>query len=464
MNSTINIYCNPLLDEYNKQIETILNSFNMSNKQKNLILYKNINLNIRDTVCNNINILKLINLNYCNECNKYADYIGLCVDHFNQNLINKYINEYYEYINNHPEHNEYIQNYLHEYHKIIVKYKNMCKQILDCYNKNTLVTFDMNKNINYTQYINKIYDIDYDKINVYFDKNIVCDLIEQYNLKQIEQIDIIILIKFLHRKYKFDTYIYENIFIKNKPTNIFIGNNNILFNHIFNSNLIYNIEYIDTEYPVNINGHTLRFDIYIIMKVMDISCDKPRFRYFKLVIETDENHHYNINSNTSDKLKDKYCIENELSLLRIDVTLNNNKLSEQNIEFCLFFMKYLITIKEPIYYFSSKYIDTHKNKLQNININDINIDDILKFGSKKKSNTYNIIDIKKIYDIENIDYYIKNNLPQLIKQFAYNYINEDNEDNEKNDEKYNNIINLHTINKKIASNKNLVKVIMTNNK
>ena len=424
MDSKIKIYYNSTINSCNKEISLILNEFHTS-KHKNLILYRNNTSYNRDKICEKINILKLINLNYCNNCDRYADYLGFCLDHLDQKIIDQYISEYYEYINTYPEHSEYIENFLIEYQQTIKRYIRSCKNILECYDKNNIVSYDIQNN-EYKQYINNIYDINYDKINIEFDKNIVIELLEEYNDIKIKKIDIIILIKFLHRKYNYDMYVYENIFRKNSPTKIFIGNNNKLYNHIFNSNIIYNIEFIDTEYPLKIDGHTLRFDIYMIIKVLDL--DIPKYKYYKLVIETDENHHYCINNNNYDKLKDRYCIENDISLLRIDVTQNNNKLSKQDIEFCLFFIKYLIKIKKPIYYFSSKYIDAHQQQIKNININinindinDINdIDNIISFGSNNK-NIININDIRNLDDIKNIDYYIKNHLTEIINKFTYKF-------------------------------------------
>ena len=115
------------------------------------------------------------------------------------NYINNYIQDYYEHIktNNNIKH---INEYLNEYRKTIMKYKNMCKQILECYNKKMLFSFDnMNKNNKYMSYINNIFDIDYNKININFNKNIACEIIRFYNFNCTQQINIIILIKFLHR-------------------------------------------------------------------------------------------------------------------------------------------------------------------------------------------------------------------------------------------------------------------------
>ena len=99
------------------------------------------------------------------------------------------------------------------------------------------------------------------------------------------------------------------------------------------------------------------------------------------------------------------------------------------IKFCLFFIKYLIKIKnkKPIYYFSSKYIDTHQQQIKNININNMNdIDNIISFGSNNKNkNIININDIQNLDDIKNIDYYIKNHLTEIINKFTYKFDNTD---------------------------------------
>jgi hypothetical protein len=419
MDSTIDIFNNTYLISCKKELLELDKIINKSTNNKNMILYRNKNKIVRDKICENINLLKLMNLNFCLHCDKYADYIGLCIDHYNQNNIDDYIKEYYEYIDKNKNNIKYITDYLNEYKKALVKYKKICMKIIDCFNK-FIPIFEK-------EYVINNEEFNYDNINIVFNDDISYKIIERYYYDHIKQINNIILVKFLHRKYKFDLYQLAILFKKNTPTKIFIGNNNILYNHIFNSNIITNVEYIDTEYPISINGHTLRFDIFMVIKVLDIDVEDSKdikFHYLKLVIETDEQHHNCKQSIEYDTLKDKYCIENKISLLRINI-LNNRKISNENINFCLFFIKYLLNVKKPIYYFSKKYIKTHNTNNDDvtndkISIDNTNIDNFITFGSNKKNiiKKKNVNDFKNLRDIKNIDDYIKTNLSILLENFA----------------------------------------------
>lgn len=214
-------------------------------------------------------------------------------------------------------------------------------------------------------------------------------------------------------------------------TKTFIGNNEKLYNYIFNSNIMHYIEYIETERNVKINNHSLRFDIYIIIK--------HGLKYLKLVIETDEKHHYDITTNDYDIFKDNYCIRNNISMLRLNIY---DTLTDNHLNFTLFFIKYLIEYGKPIYYFSNKYIDSHiiNNKKT----------ELITFGTSKnnkntKKNITNIINTTLICnDIQNIDFIIKNEgINELLNKFADksnldiddNCINDTKTNIEKNEEK-----------------------------
>ena len=388
---------------------------------------------IRDNICHNIELLKLINLNYCIKCNKYADYIGFCIEHFNQSELNKYVSTFYNSIHNLSDDESInINNYLKQYKEIIWKNSRKTKEIIKYYNTNFFFSFILKDN-NLIKYIDSKYNIDYDNINVIFNDKISYNIITKFNYTEKRELNLIILLTFLYKKYEYDKYIYDIIINNKKFPNVFIGNNNILYNYIFNSNIINDIEFIDTEYLVHIDNHPLRFDIYIIIKIFD----GKKYNHHKLVIETDETHHY-VNNNNYDILKDKYCIQNQISLLRLHI--DNKKISINEINFCMFFIKYLIKHKEPIYYFSEKYIYSHKIKI-NSNENNDNLYDILSFGTDNRDKKYYdyINKINDISNIKNIDKYIKTSLQLLIDKFSLkNNFNEE-EDN-LIDEEINNML------------------------
>ena len=434
MESKIDIYYSPFLYEYNDFLSKLIEYFNIcDNSKKDMILNRCTNNKIRDNICNNIELLKLINLNYCIKCNKYADYIGFCIEHFNQTELNKYVANFYNFVKNLDENKSiYINNYLKEYKENIWKNSRKIKEIIKYYNTNFFFSFILTDDY-LIKYIDNKYNIDYDNINVIFNDKISYNIITKFNYTEKRELNLIILLTFLCKKYEYDKYIYD-IIIKNKKfPNVFIGNNNILYNYIFNSNIINNIEFMDTEYLVHIDNHPLRFDIYIIIKIFD----GIKYNHHKLIIETDEKHHY-VNNNNYDILKDKYCIQNQISLLRLHIS--NNKISINEINFCMFFIKYLIKHKGTIYYFSEKYISSHKIKI-NSNENNDNLYDILSFGTDNRDKKYYdyINKINNISNIKNIDKYIKTSLHLLIDKFSLkNNFNEE-EDN-LIDEEINNML------------------------
>ena len=438
MESKIDIYYSPFLYEYNDFLSKLIENFTISdNLQKDMILNRCTANKIRDKICHNIELLKLINLNYCIKCNKYADYIGLCIEHFNQSELNKYVSTFYNSILNISDDESInINNYLKEYKEIIWKNSRKTKEIIKYYHTNFFFSFILKGN-NLIKYIDSKYNIDYENINVIFNDKISYNIITKINYIEKRELNLIILLTFLYKKYEYDKYIY-NIIINNKKfPNIFIGNNNILYNYIFNSNIINDIEFMDTEYLVHIDNHPLKFDIYIIIKIFD----GIKYNHHKLIIETDEKHHYVNNNINYDILKDKYCIQNQISLLRLHI--DNKKISINEINFCMFFIKYLIKHKESIYYFSEKYISSHKIKInsnENNNDND-NLFDILSFGTDNRDKKYYdyINKINDISNIKNIDKYIKTSLHLLIDKFSLkNNFNEE-EDN-LIDEEINNML------------------------
>jgi hypothetical protein len=446
MDSKINIFCDPHLGKYHKFINNLIEELKVKKDKPNLIFENN--------PYEHIKILNLLNNYYCDKCDKYADYIGLCIDHFNQNDIHKYIFEFKDTLKKmNDDEKKNIFNYINTYRNHLLGTKNKLKDIIKYYNNNIskLFKYCQPKNIN----IINTENIDYNNLNVIFNDKISYKIITTfYNTPPIREINIIILLTFFYKKYKYELYFIDGQLFRNNLRKIFIGNNNILYNSIFNSNIIHYIDIIDAEHLIYINNHALRFDLFIILKIFSKDFE---YIYYKLVIETDEKHHY-INETNHDILKDKYCIDNNISLLRLHID-KNNKISQENINFCLFFIKYLIKTQKTMYYFYDKYINTNNNNNINNNIEKIKIDNndyIISFGSNIKTNSKinnNIIkQAKNIENIKNIDYHIKNNnINSLIEKFSINNNNCEYTDNPELEElckKYNidinkNVINLH---------------------
>ena len=77
-------------NKYRKIIDNIEHIFN----SKHFILNKNINNKTRDDICIKIDLIRLLDNNYCESCNEWSDYFGYCIEHYNQDKINKYRNEF----------------------------------------------------------------------------------------------------------------------------------------------------------------------------------------------------------------------------------------------------------------------------------------------------------------------------------------------------------------------------------
>ena len=313
MNSNIEIVYNRVFyNNYDTFIKEVIKNF----QNKQLILFNLKDNKDIDNICSNIKLIKLLDNNYCEKCDKYSDYFGYCIDHYNQQEINKYRGEFMEQLSKSQELTAEFLTYHNEYKKILIKYIANLHKIKYHYFKNiySQLNFDTQQSsiqIN-IKYINNNF-INYDNINVIFENYTSCTIIKDTNTIKRREQNIIILLIFLLNKFEYETNIYTNL-IKYPEQNInkktFIGNNNILYNKIYNSNLISNIEYMSVEKTIHIEGHSLRFDLYIIIKICDLTDNK--FKYFELCIETDESHHY-INNDIQysyDIMKDKYCIQN----------------------------------------------------------------------------------------------------------------------------------------------------------
>lgn len=416
MNKNIQIIYNEIFYRPHIQIiKTLLHKY----KNNQLILFCNKKNKERDIICNDIKLIKLLDNIFCEVCDNYNDYFGYCIEHYNQNIINicriDFLNDYNKCQN--KKDNFYKYNY--EYYKTIKKFTKQLTKIYNYYFSDIFIfhNFEIQKkhiDIN-LKYLNNIYNIDYNSLNIILDDNICYKIIQKFNKKENYTHNIIVFIVFLMKKYKYDISIYHNLIKnpKNASKNTFIGNNNILYNKILNSKIINNIEFIETEKSININGHILRFDIYLILKVTDIY--NMTINQFEIVIETDESHHLCMNTNEYDILKDEYCIKNGISMIHIDIL--NDKITDNEINLCIFLLYYFKFYKKPIYYFSEKYISKHQkiNKIINNDNNDMN-DNILTFGSNNK---FDINKFKEINKIKNLDKLIKSyNLTHIINKFG----------------------------------------------
>lgn len=423
MNKNIKILYNEYFYKpYNQIIKLLINKY----KNKQLILFSDERNKERDIICNDIKLIKLLDNNFCEDCDNHADYFGYCIDHYNQDIINNYRNDFLNEYEKCKITKDNFYKYNYQYYKIIKKFIKQLEKIYNYYFSDIFIyhNFEIQqkyKEIN-LKYIDDDYNIDYDSLNIIFDDNICYKIIQKFNEKVNSEQEIIIFLVFLMKKYKYDICICHDLIKnpKNKLKTTFIGNNNRLYNKIINSKLINRIEFIETEKLVNINGHKLRFDIYLILRVIDIYDNT--INHFEIVIETDEKHHLNINNNEYDILKDEYCIKNGISMIHIDI---DDKITDNDINLCLFLLYYLKFHKKPIYYFPEKYIFSHQktNKFRNNNNTEINTEinaENITFGSSEKYNrNFNINKYEEINEIKNINKFIKsNNLTSMINKFG----------------------------------------------
>jgi hypothetical protein len=400
---------------YNINLEKISKKIAQILSTQQFILFENIKNQERDNICKCIVLLKLIDNNYCELCENYGDYFGYCIEHYDQVLIDKYRREFNEII-----HNDEVKriNFMHYYVEYKLKIRKLINNLIKIKNEYFNVTY---KTFNFShQYHNIDKNINKNNLhrkNTLFEDNKSYEIIKNFKNNNKCEENIINLLVFLLKKYIYDEYLLIDILKDSKSitTTTYIGNNNILYNKICKSNIIDQIEYIETEKSIKINNHTLRFDIYMIVKIFNIEDDYTT-NYYELVIETDEQHHHTINSNTIeyDILKDEYCFNNGISLLRLE--LKNRKIIENDINFALFFIKYLIIHHKPIYYFSDKYINNHRTY-------DKTCDNIDKksfiIGSNIK--IFKINEFNNVNDIKNINKYIKSiHLTNIIDKFAIN--------------------------------------------
>jgi len=359
-------------------------------------------------IINKYKMLIRLTTNKCLKCEYNSNYLGYCIGHYNQtDFINDINNFEHELKNNKKEIINTITNITN-----IVSY---IKQILYITEQLYYATLFKHNNIQCMFSYKKCYIHPpfYNKVNTIFKNDIIIDIIKHFNdnadYNNIH--NIFSLLAFLKKQYNFNMqYLFDlrnNIryngeYKNNHIKKIYIGNNDILYQHIINSKINKYIEYITPEYSIyNINNNNhLRFDLYIILNIDN--------NYFELCIETDEKYHRS-QFNKNDMIKDNILIDSNISFIRIDI---EKKITDKEINFVLFCIEYLIKTKSPIYYFSDKYIENINKYFTDDTIDNLEIS----FGSAFNENKM-LNNIKNINDFNksNLDKYIKNmNIQKLI--------------------------------------------------
>jgi hypothetical protein len=354
---------------YNKYLFETENNLNEIN---NIILKINQKKYINNIDNNNYNIFKIASSLYCLEenCNNFNCQNGYCYIHFSNKNIEEYINIcLFELKNNYTGIKKLQNKYKLYFAKEICYYSKLnINYLIYLY---TTCNFNIQKEyiINNKQYINnKI--IDYESINVKFDKNIINKIniyLKNNDITALKRnINVYNIINLIYKKFTNYQYGLNNFIYKIKNNKVInkklkkIENNIILYNYILQSHLINYIDYINTEHSLYISNHVLRADIFIILCVNN--------NYFELIIETDEDHHIIFDEKYYEKYtkylkydyyKDKYAIKNGISLVRINI--DNYVINEKNIDLALFCINYIIETQKPLYYFNTQYINYKKS-------------------------------------------------------------------------------------------------------
>jgi|688.fasta_scaffold114526_4 hypothetical protein len=356
-----------------------------------------------------MNELKKIFLsNICNECDNYSFRYGMCYNHFKQlninniieKIINKYSNKetYDELLEIKSEISSNIYRINNEINKNIIKFKSH-KYLFQ--KQRELSNTIKNKNIinnditifNYKILIENILEIiknckntNYQEVTEkHISKNIKNDL----NLKNIEYKNNVHNKELIRHIIK---CMLKKQFIKNSNV---IYNNNILLTKLQNyykdtKNMIYST----TEFTIDICGHALRYDLYFIIKTNTNDL-------FEVIIETDEDHHYNIKrqlGNIYDIYKDIYCFENCISLLR----LKTKKLKQTDINIAINFINEIIKTNFPTYNISNDYIIAKNEILKKSEKKEL--DNIIKKNSKIINKTFSKIYISDSETESDIEY------------------------------------------------------------
>jgi hypothetical protein len=194
MNNNIEIVYNKYLyNKHNNFISLIINNF----QNKQMLLNRTNKNKTRDEICINISLIKLLDNNYCELCNKYADYYGFCIDHYDQKIINNYRITYIKDINDCNDKKSHFLNYYKEYINFINMSKNNILRIRQYYFDKIYTTLNFtlqnNSKESNLKYIDCDYNIDYNKLNVNFNDDIAIDIINDFYNYTRKQADIIML-------------------------------------------------------------------------------------------------------------------------------------------------------------------------------------------------------------------------------------------------------------------------------
>ena len=175
--------------------------------------------------------------------------------------------------------------------------------------------------------------------------------------------NIINLLKYKQLKYEYKfikRFIIDKMYTRNHYDNSEYIYQKILENeHI--SDILFDIE---LEKTFIINDRNFRADLFIELNLpfIDVN-DNIKFEHMKIIIETDEKHHFIKDDESeyiiNDKIKDLYWVQNGYSIIRVD--LKNKKINDEIINIVINYIFEIIESKRPLYIFSDEYIECHKH-------------------------------------------------------------------------------------------------------
>lgn len=376
----------------------------------------------------------------CIECKNLQYKYGLCHNHYSVSKCDNILNILYSL--NTDELNEYN-----------TKIKTKIKMIKNMFRK---IKCEIKKNYKNLQYVTNVHitdkykflsKYDYTSLIQYTYKEIIEEynnLINDYEYKQIyEKINIkipnieneLIYLLYEHKLLKNKSNIlYKIILHKNDmnykkivSANTHSLNSYKLFRSLINNNIKDKILLLTCEYKIKIINRTAVFDLYMII------CTKNNI-YLEAIIEIDENHHMNkdINMNKQDIIKDLYCFNKSISLLRI----STNDITDNIVEKVINFINCVYNQQKPIYILDDLYI-FHKNNMIN--------NYILNYDKKYNITSYDYV-TKKDDNIIN-----ENNKGILIDIDTYNEYKNILENTDSDDSNNSNISNINN-NNNISSN------------
>jgi len=229
------------------------------------------------------------------------------------------------------------------------------QKIQEISNKNE--EFIINKSILYKELINKYAFTDAEKEKLYKQNNkINFRITYEINDNNLLNVNENIIQIYKLRKLKYEETRLLSFF--NNITDIrtiHIDNSDTIVIEILKHNLINRrILYLEQEKTVKINNRVFRSDIFVIIETNN-------HLLIPIIIEIDEKHHKHVEDIIkNDTLKDIYYISKGVSVIRLEV--NNNKISEDNINLIINKLIDVVELNIPIYYFSDTYIENHRVK------------------------------------------------------------------------------------------------------